>query len=106
MAKIVGFLPGSLIAREIVRFLPDIARFAVLARWLGHRARPEFEHAVLVIRHNGPLAFHRCLIRDIPLSVVSLSGLVSQTKSAWHACDNSFLTGIMEPAMVDSRARC
>ena len=83
----------SLIARKIVRFLPDIARLAVLARRLGHRARPELEHAVLVIRHNWPLAFHRCLIRDIRSPLVSLPRLVSQTKSAWHACDNSFLTG-------------
>src|SRR3954468_4859121 len=97
MAKIVGFLPGSLIAREIVCFLPSIARLAILARRLGHRARAELEHAVLVIRSNWPLAFHLCRIRDIRCPLLSLSGPAPQTKSAWHACDNSFRTGVRNP---------
>src|SRR5947209_16179294 len=96
MTKIVGFLAGSLVARKIVGLLPDIARLAVLPRRLGHRARPELEYAVLVIRHNWPLAFHRCLIRDIPSPLVSLPGLVSQTKSAWRGCDNRSLAVAVE----------
>src|SRR5206468_1891568 len=102
----VGFVPVSLIPREIVRFWPDLARLTRLARGLGHRARPKLEHAVLVIRQNWPLAFHRCLIRDIRAPLVPLPALVSQKKSAWHACDNSFLIGVMEPAIVDTRAQC
>src|SRR5205814_3547563 len=63
MAKIVRIIPRLLKARQIVR----LAASRVLARillaqmpwgWLSHRARPEFEHAVLLFRHDGLLVLH------------------------------------------------
>src|SRR5437764_4006805 len=63
MAKIVRIIPRLLKARQIVR----LAASRVLARillaqmpwgWVSHRARPEFEHAVLLFRHDGLLVLH------------------------------------------------
>jgi hypothetical protein len=60
----------------VLRCLPT--RLALPAGRLGKGARPELEHAVLVIRQHWPLAFHRCLVRDIQYSLVSLQGLFPQ----------------------------
>src|ERR1044072_6608430 len=94
MTKIVRLVPRMRIACEIVRLLPDIDRRSIAAgRALAaggpaHGTRPELEHAMLVVVPvHWPLAFHRCLIRDILLPVVSLRPQVSQIKSAWHGCE-------------------
>ena len=55
MTEVVRFIPVPFIARQVVRFLPGlllqnlVARISLATRWVSQRARPEFEHAVLVI---------------------------------------------------------
>jgi len=71
LAKIVRFIPVSLIARQIVRFLPGLLRLGLLAQLapptgrVSQGARPEFEHAMLFFRGSGPLGLHWCQLRDI-----------------------------------------
>ena len=71
MAKIVRFIPVSLIARQVIRLLPGVllktlvARGPPPARRVGQGARPEFEHAMLIFRRNGLLGLHCCQLRDI-----------------------------------------
>jgi len=71
LAKIVRFTPVSLIARQIIRLWPGVllkslvGRLPLPTRGVSHGARPEFEHAMLFLRCNGPLGFHWCQSRDI-----------------------------------------
>src|SRR5712675_1436113 len=70
MTKVVGLFPISLVARQIIRFLPGVrlpdlvAPLSRLTRRVNRGARPKFEHAVFVFRDNGPLGFHWCQFRD------------------------------------------
>jgi len=68
LAKIVRFIPVSLIARQIVRFLPGVLRLGLLApptRRVSQGARPEFEHAMLFLRGSRPQGLHWRQLRDI-----------------------------------------
>jgi hypothetical protein len=74
MAKIVRLIPVALIARQIIRLLQRVfllnlpSQISPLTRRMGQGARPEFEHAMLFLRLNGPLGFHCCQLRDILVS--------------------------------------
>src|ERR1043166_8452104 len=91
MTEIVRFVPRALIAGEIVWLPPDIDRrygpTAVSLAWRPiHGARAELEHPVLVVAlGRWPLAFHRCLIRDILWPCCSTS--VPSHKSTPHDTD-------------------
>src|SRR5688572_7096139 len=63
MAEFVRFLGGSFEAREILRRLPRR-----IFRRMRRSARPEFEHAMLVVRCKGLLGFHCCQFREGPVS--------------------------------------
>jgi hypothetical protein len=75
MAKIVGFIALALIAGEIVGLgglglgFPAPGQLAVFGALTAMRcesgARPEYEHAVLVIRLYGPLGLHCCQLRNM-----------------------------------------
>jgi hypothetical protein len=81
MAKIIRFIPAALIARQIIGrwpavlglslglnlklSLPAQSRRAPLTRRMGRGARPELEHPMLFLRHNGPLGIHWHQLRDI-----------------------------------------
>src|SRR5258708_4187819 len=91
--KIVRLFPISLVARQIIRFLPAvglpnlIAPVSPLTRRVNRGARPKFEHAVFVFRSNGPLGFHWCRFRDFLLLYLARSRTVRQTMLTWHRCD-------------------
>jgi len=71
MAKVVRFIAGAFIARQIIRFgtngfrLSLPARVTLPTRRADRVARPELEHPMLLLRRNGPLGFHCCRSRDI-----------------------------------------
>jgi hypothetical protein len=71
MAKVVRFIAGAFIARQIIRFgtngfrLSLPARETLPTRRADRVARPELEHPMLVLRRYGPLGFHCCRSRDI-----------------------------------------
>ncbi len=71
LAKVVRFIPGAFIARQVVRLGTGVFRLSLPTRvTLSTRgadrvARPELEHPMLVLRRNGPLGFHCCQSRDI-----------------------------------------
>ena len=71
MAKVVRFIPGAFIAREVIGLGTGIFRLSLPARVTLPTLRadrvawPEFEHPTLFLRRNGPLGFHCCRSRDI-----------------------------------------
>lgn len=71
MAKVVGFILGVLIARQVVglgtgNFRLSLPALVILPTQRTERvAWPEFEHPMLFLRRNGPLGFHCCQSRDI-----------------------------------------
>jgi hypothetical protein len=71
MAKVVRLIAGAFIARQVIRFGTGVfrlglpARVALPALRAERTAWPEFEHAMLLLRRNGPLGFHCCRSRDI-----------------------------------------
>jgi hypothetical protein len=88
MAKIVRLIPVSLIARQVIRLLLDILLLKCLAQafpltWRVSRgARPEFEHAMLFFRLDGPLDFHWCQLRDILMLFSTLVGRLTENVMA------------------------
>ena len=71
LAKIVGFIAVPLIARQIIGLVSsDLLNRLDVRAWppawrLGQAARPEFEHAMLVIRRDRLLVFHGCQLRGM-----------------------------------------
>ncbi len=71
MAKVVRFIPGAFIARQVIGLGTGVFRLSLPTRvTLPTRradrvARPELEHPMLFLRRNGPLGFHCCQSRDI-----------------------------------------
>jgi hypothetical protein len=86
MTKIVRFFPVALIPRQVIRLLPGVllasvflpsvfmrsvlmrsfrAKVSLRTRRPSRATRPEFEHAMLFFRCNGPLGFHLCQLRDM-----------------------------------------
>jgi hypothetical protein len=70
LTKIVRLISVPFVARQVVLWLSllRLSRLTQLSpptRRLKRGARPEFEHAVLFFRRNGPLGFHCCQLRDI-----------------------------------------
>jgi hypothetical protein len=64
LAKVVRFLAVLLVAREVIRFRLSVflrgllAQFFPSGRRVGRSARPELEHAMLVVRSDGLLGFY------------------------------------------------
>jgi hypothetical protein len=88
VAEIVGFVPDTLVARQVVRLGVGVFSRGKLARWFlsdvmlrcscadvspharreSRVTRPKLEHAVLLfVHHNGPLGLHCCQLRDIAI---------------------------------------
>ncbi len=71
MAKIVRFIAVSIVARQVVRLLRGVVLTRLVTdvpqptRRASQGARPEFEHAMLLLRRDGLLGFHWCQLRDI-----------------------------------------
>ena len=71
MAKVVRFIPGAVITRQVIRLgtngfrLSPPMRVTLPTRGADRVARPELEHPMLLLRRNGPLGFHCCRSRDI-----------------------------------------
>ena len=71
MAKVVRFVPGTFVARQVIGLgrgdfrLSLPALVSLPAQRADRVARPEFEYPMLVIRRNGPLGFHCCQSREI-----------------------------------------
>src|SRR3954471_1977355 len=70
-AKVVRFVPLSLIARQIIRLVRSVVPRSLAAGvfWPAWRvsqgARPEFHHAVLFFGRDGLLGFHWSQLRSI-----------------------------------------
>src|SRR6202048_1713781 len=66
LAKIVRLIPVSLIARQVTPrvLLSLVAQVPPPTRRVSQGAWPEFEHAMLFFRGNGPLGFHCCQLRE------------------------------------------
>jgi hypothetical protein len=71
MAKVVRFIPGAFIARQVIGLGTGVFRLCLPARVTLPTLRadrvawPEFEHPMLFLRRYGPLGFHCCQSRDI-----------------------------------------
>jgi len=91
MAKIIRFVPGLRMARQIVRRLPGVLPWRRLTgvcaptRRMGQGARPEFEHAMLFVRRHGLLGVHCCQLRVI-LMLSSTPARPAHGK-CWHGMD-------------------
>jgi hypothetical protein len=79
MAKVVRFILGAFIARQVVGLGTGVFRLSLPARVTLPTLRadrvawPEFEHPMLFLRRNGPLGFHCCQSRDILILLSTLA---------------------------------
>jgi hypothetical protein len=85
MTKVVRFILGAFIARQVVGLGTDVFRLSLPARVnlptlrADRVAWPEFEHPMLFFRRYGPLGLHCCRSRDI---------LILFSTLATHLTDN------------------
>jgi hypothetical protein len=79
MAKIVGFVAGPLIARQIIRLLLGVllpslhVQVSPPSRRVSRGARSKLEHTMLFFRRYGPLGFHCCQFRDNLILISTLA---------------------------------
>ena len=79
MAKVVRFILGAFIARQVIGLGTGVFRLSLPARVTLPTLRadrvawPELEHPMLFLRRNGPLGFHCCQSRDILILLSTLA---------------------------------
>ena len=90
MAKVVRFIPGVFIARQVIGLGAGVFRLSLPARVTLPTLRadrvawPEFEHPMLFFRRYGPLGFHCCQSREILiLSSTLATRLTDNVGMAW-----------------------
>lgn len=106
MPELAGFLGGSLEPRQIPgRILGRLPVRLPLARRMRRRARPELEHAMLVIRCDGLLGFHYCRFQERQISSSTPAMRLPENvggRFAWHGCGNRPVEpAARPPAMPD-----